>query len=56
MKDGIALSDKADCRKSTVAKPHARATDKPSTSVVVGSSIIYVIMLTIIVIIAKAIN
>jgi hypothetical protein len=31
-------------------------TDKPSTSVVVGSSILYLIMLTILIIIANAIN
>ncbi len=56
MKNGIALSDKTGCGKSNVAKRRVHATDKPSISVVFGSVFLYVIMLTILLIIAKAIN
>jgi hypothetical protein len=56
MKDGISNNRKAGCDKSTVAKQRVHDMDRPSTSIVVGSLIMYLVMLTIIIIIAKAIN
>jgi len=56
MKDEIELGDTTDCDKSDVAKRYLHSKGKLSNAVVVGSLIMYAIMLTVIIIIAKAIN
>ena len=56
MNDEIVLGDKTGCEKSNVAKRYLHSKGKPSTAVVVGSLIMYAIMLTVMIIIAKAIN
>ena len=56
MKDEIALGDTTVCDKSDVAKRYIHSKDKPSTTVVVGSLIMYAIIITVMIIIAKAIN
>ena len=56
MKEEIALGDKTGCDKSDVAKRYMHSKGKPSTAVVVGSLIMYAIIITVMIIIAKAIN
>ena len=56
MKDETELDDKTGYDKSNVAKRQLHSNGKPSIAVVVVSLIMYAIMLTVMIIIAKAIN